>query len=65
MKKVKILPGCIGCGMCQALAPHVFKVADVSQVKEDVDCNKYKREIEEAADSCPVHVIVCETETER
>jgi len=64
MKKVKILPGCIGCGMCQALAPEVFTVADVSHVKEGVDCNKYKYEIEQAVDSCPVHVIEYKQEDE-
>lgn len=61
-KKVKIEPGCIGCGLCQALAPKVFDVTDVSHVNENVDFQKYEQEIEEAAASCPVNVIICEDE---
>jgi len=61
-KKVKIMPGCIGCGLCQALAPKIFKVTDVSQIKEEVDCEKYKNEIKEAAESCPVKIIMYESE---
>jgi len=62
MKKVKVFPGCIGCGMCQALAPQVFKVTEVSHIKEGVDYKKYKHEIDQAIDSCPVHVIEYESE---
>jgi len=59
-KKVKILPGCIGCGLCEALAPHVFKVNNVSKVKEDVDFDRYEKEIEAAVRSCPVRALVYE-----
>jgi len=64
MKKVKILPGCIGCVMCQTLAPEVFIVADIAQVKEGVDYKKYEHEIEQAVDLCPVHVIEYKQEDE-
>ena len=61
-KKVIINPGCIGCGLCQALAPEVFEVKDISHVKENVDIEKYEREIKEAVASCPVQVISYEDE---
>ena len=61
-KKVIINSGCIGCGLCQALAPEVFEVKDVSHVKEDVDLKNYESEIKEAVDSCPVQVIAYENE---
>jgi ferredoxin len=47
--------GCIGCGACEALCPHNFKLADDGKAKvisQDItDCTQ------EAADSCPVNVI--------
>lgn len=57
MAKVKITAGCIGCGLCQALAPEVFEVIDISHVKEGVDYKKYEHQIKEAVVSCPVQVI--------
>jgi len=61
MKKTpKILPGCIGCGLCEALAPQVFKVNNVSKVIKDADFRTYDQQIEEAAAACPVNVIVYE-----
>ena len=62
-KSLKILPGCIGCGLCEALAPQVFKVNNVSKVVDDSDFRAYDQQIEEAAAACPVNVIVYE-ETE-
>ena len=59
-KKIKIMPGCIGCGLCQALAPHIFTVTDISRVREDVDYETHSCAIQEAAASCPVGVIVYE-----
>ena len=57
MKNVKIEPGCISCGSCQFIAPDVFEVIVTSQVKSNVDLEKYKDLIQEAAAKCPVQVI--------
>ena len=35
-KKPSIQPGCIGCGLCEAIVPEVFQVCNVSKVKEGV-----------------------------
>ena len=60
MKNVKIEPGCISCGSCQFIAPDVFEVIVTSQVKSNVDLEKYKDLIQEAAAKCPVQVIKIE-----
>lgn len=60
MKKVSIKPGCIGCGLCQYLAPAVFTVNNVSRVNEDADLNANAERIEKAVKQCPVGVIVVE-----
>ena len=57
--KVKIEEGCIACGACESFCPDVFKVEDVATVHEasvsgNEDC------IKEAADACPVSVILVE-----
>ncbi len=57
IKKLYIEPGCIGCGLCQAIAPEVFQVCNVSSVKEGVNYDLYKDKIEKAVQSCPVGVI--------
>ncbi len=56
---VKIEEGCIGCGACESICDAVFKVEDVATVNEaavadNMDC------VKEAAESCPVGVIVVE-----
>lgn len=63
-KKVKILPGCIGCGLCEALAPQIFKVNNVSRVQQEADFGRYEDEIEEAVRSCPISVIIYKEEVE-
>jgi ferredoxin len=60
MKKVRINPGCIGCGLCASLAPTVFTVNNVSHVNEDADLVVNAERIKEAAKCCPVQVIVVE-----
>lgn len=60
MKKVRIEPGCIGCGLCESLAPAVFKVNNVSKVIEDADIPANAERICQAAKQCPVGVIVIE-----
>ena len=53
---------CIGCGMCINLVPEVFEFGDdnKSQVKEGVDFESKRKEIEEAKKSCPVRAIEVE-----
>ena len=56
---VKIEDGCIACGACESICDTVFKVEDVATVNEsavadNIDC------VKEAADACPVGVIVVE-----
>lgn len=57
--KVKIEEGCIGCGACESVCSEVFSVEDVAVVNESaVDANADC--VKEAAESCPVSVIVVE-----
>ena len=56
---VKIEDGCIACGACESICDAVFSVEDVavvnqSAVADNIDC------VKEAADACPVGVIVVE-----
>ncbi len=55
--KVKIEDGCIACGFCEQTCDAVFSIDDVAVVNEaniagNEDC------VKEAADGCPVNVIV-------
>ena len=64
IKKVWIEEGCISCKLCQDIAPDVFLVED------DADCivrpeaaaqfGPQQEEIEQAAEDCPVEVILIE-----
>ena len=60
MKKVYIKPGCIGCGLCQEIAPEIFHVHNKSEVRADANIELQDIKIEEAARQCPMGVIVCE-----
>jgi len=56
---VKIEDGCIACGACESICDAVFSVEDVAIVKQEavadnIDC------VKEAADACPVGVIIVE-----
>lgn len=56
---VKIEDGCIACGACESICDAVFSVEDVavvnqSAVADNIDC------VKEAADACPVSVIIIE-----
>lgn len=56
---VKIEDGCIACGACESICDAVFTVEDVAVVNQtavvdNIDC------VKEAADACPVGVIVVE-----
>lgn len=62
MKKVTVEPGCIACGTCAFLAPQVFEVKTMSQVKPDADIKTNAPCIRAAARACPVQVITYEEE---
>jgi len=57
IEKVWIEPGCISCGACAFLAPDIFEVLVVSQVKPDAQLQQQSENITLAARSCPVSVI--------
>lgn len=57
---VTVEDGCISCGLCEEKAPKVFEVDDVSTVIEGADFLENEDGIREAADECPVEVIVFE-----
>lgn len=57
--KVKIEDGCIACGACESICDAVFSIEDTAVVNEAaVDANEDC--VKEAADACPVGVIVVE-----
>ena len=57
--KVRIDDGCIACGACESICSDVFHVEDAAVVDEDaVDANIDA--VREAADACPVSVIIIE-----
>jgi len=62
IKSVKIAPGCISCGTCEAVCPAVFKVTGVAHVKEDAPIQEHVDLIKEAEYMCPVNVIQVEEE---
>jgi ferredoxin len=55
--KVWIEDGCTSCGLCEDICPSVFKIHDTAEVIEGANYTGHEREIEDAADSCPVGVI--------
>lgn len=53
---------CIGCGICEGIAPDVFQMEDgVSKVIGDVTEDN-QASVQEAVDSCPVDAITLEEE---
>ena len=57
--KVKIEEGCIACGACESICGEVFTVGDTVTVNEaNIEGNE--EAVQEAADACPVNVIVVE-----
>jgi len=48
---------CIGCGLCESIAPEVFEIGDdgKAHVKNPKACNKPN--CKEAVDSCPAQAI--------
>lgn len=57
--KVTIEEGCIGCGACESICDAVFQVDNVVTVNE-ANVAGNEDAVKEAADSCPVSVIVVE-----
>ncbi len=58
MKKLYIEPGCVSCGSCAAICPQVFTMNRTATVLPDANLEKHAKLIQEAADLCPVQVIV-------
>jgi len=58
ISKVTIEEGCISCGVCEATCPEVFEMPDEAIVKPGVKFDEYADEIKEAAENCPVEVII-------
>jgi len=54
--------GCIGCGSCEALCPEVFRMNDEGLAEAYVNPVPAENEAaaKEAADMCPVNVILLE-----
>ena len=62
VSRVWIEDGCISCGLAEAICPEVFKIEDNSPntVLEGADLSSVEAKIKEAAESCPVNVIMYE-----
>ncbi|HKK67530.1 MAG TPA: ferredoxin [Bacteroidales bacterium] len=58
LKNLRIEEGCTACGLCEDIAPDVFKVEDEAIILEGADIAANEEDIREAADACPVEVIV-------
>jgi len=56
--KARITDGCIGCGLCEAECPEVFRMSDngVAEVHADVTAGLAAK-AKAAAESCPVPCI--------
>ncbi|MHC1722220.1 MAG: ferredoxin [Aminipila sp.] len=56
--KVKINPGCIGCGLCEGTCPNVFSLKDDGKAQVDKQPNESElSQVQEAIELCPVQVI--------
>lgn len=63
-KKVRIIPGCISCGTCEAICPAVFKVEGTAFVHNHDAVKDHEDDVDEAAEMCPVSVIEVTDEDE-
>ena len=57
--KVTVEDGCIACGACESFCPDVFKVEDVA-VADNSKVAGNEDAVKEAAEGCPVSVLVVE-----
>ncbi len=57
--KVRIEEGCIACGVCEGICDAVFTVNDNTTVNEDKIAGN-EDAIRQAAEECPVDVIIIE-----
>jgi ferredoxin len=57
--QVKIVPGCIACGVCESLCPEVFTVIEDS-VANNENVPGHEQACRDAAQACPVSVILIE-----
>ena len=57
--KVRIEEGCIACGACESICDAVFTIEDVAVVNE-ANIAGNEDAVREAADACPVSVIIVE-----
>lgn len=55
---VKIIEGCISCGLCEGICPNVFRMDDdgMAVVYKQPDASD-NSQVQEAAQNCPVSVI--------
>ena len=60
ISRVWIEDGCISCGMAEDICPEVFKVVDSNTVIKGADLSSFEAKIKEAAESCPINVIMYE-----
>ena len=58
IKNVTIEEDCTSCGLCVDICPDVFDMEEIAVVKKGVDFGPFEDDIREAADSCPVEVII-------
>lgn len=57
--KVRIEEGCIACGACESICDEVFTVEDTVIVHDNKIAGN-EDAVKEAADACPVSVIIVE-----
>ena len=60
IKRVWIEEGCISCGLSESNCPEVFKVETGEPLKiiEGIDYSGLEEKIKDAANACPVQVIM-------
>jgi ferredoxin len=56
--RVWIEEGCLSCGLSEGSCPEVFKLKVGNTVIEGVDYSGLEEKIKDAADMCPVQVIM-------
>ena len=57
--QIKIIEGCIACGVCESLCPEVFTVRDEAEA-DNTHVPGHELECRDAAAACPVSVIKIE-----